>query len=192
MLILRVGDPHAKANNIEEIESLLTFVLEMARLHKVNRIELLGDLFHTHAIIRLEVLDLWDRWLEKLSQEFETVVLVGNHDQTGDKNSKLHALKFFRNLKGNLVVVDDVWFSGAIGYMSYKHDNDAFVQTANHLATLGAKLLVCHQTFKEAKYESGMYAPDSIDASLINIPNIISGHIHRSEERRVGKECRSR
>lgn len=187
MLILRVGDPHVKVTNLEESEKLMQFVLDSARKNKVDRVELLGDLFHTHAIIRLEVLDFWDRWLEKIGKEFELIVLVGNHDQSGDKNSKLHAMRVFRNLKSvTMTVVDESWSSGSIAYLSYQHDAETFIEKANALAqTSGAKVLVCHQTFKEAKFESGMYAPDGIDASLVNFPIIISGHIHSRQ--RFGK-----
>jgi hypothetical protein len=47
--ILRVGDPHVKVTNIEESERLVEFVAEKAIELKVDRIEILGDLFHPIA-----------------------------------------------------------------------------------------------------------------------------------------------
>lgn len=85
--VLRVGDPHAKINNLEEMSKLMDFVLETARLHKVSQIEILGDLFHTHAVLRLEVQEFWAKYIGLLSHHFPTIILVGNHDLSGNYNS---------------------------------------------------------------------------------------------------------
>ncbi len=182
MLVLRVGDPHVQPNNLKESNNLLEFVFNKAIEHKVNRIEILGDLFHTHNQIRLEVLEFWDFWLKKLSEHFETVVLVGNHDQSGSYSSDSHSLSVFSNLKNcNLKIIDKPQLIDIIGYLPYIHNKDKFICEANKLVDQGAKLIVCHQTFDGAQYESGMYAPDGIDISLLKAPLIISGHIHSKQ-----------
>lgn len=183
MFILRVGDPHAKINNLEEMEALLTFVWEKAYEHKVDRIEFLGDLFHTHAILRLEVLDFWTRWLLKLSQEFQVVVLVGNHDLSGDHNSTVSALSIFTRLNNqNLHIITAPKVMGVYGYLPYFHSGEQFVLEANKLVDQGAKVIVCHQTFDGSRFENGFYAPEGIDAKKINSEIIISGHIHATQE----------
>lgn len=186
MKILRVGDPHVRVSNIDESDLLLSMIAGLAIKHSVDRIEILGDLFHTHAILRLEVLEFWTNALEHLSDICEVVVLVGNHDQTGDYNSQSSALDIFSKLKiRNLKIAEYPLVLGPIAYISYIHDPAKFVSTANALAAAGAKALVCHQTFNGSKFESGMYAPDGIDPDLINFDVIISGHIHAQQ--RFGK-----
>jgi len=186
LIILRVGDPHVRVANIDESDALMSRVAELALSHKVDRIELLGDLFHTHAILRLEVLEFWDNWLDHLSDICEVVVLVGNHDQSGDYNSASHALNVFQRIKKkNLRIVDVAMPIGPIGYISYFHDPAKFVDIANSLVASGARVLVCHQTFNGSRFESGMYAPDGIDPDLIKADLIISGHIHAQQ--RFGK-----
>ena len=60
MKILRVGDPHVKPNNLKEFrEALMRFALSEAIARKVDVLEILGDLFDTHSIVRLEVLEFW-------------------------------------------------------------------------------------------------------------------------------------
>ena len=177
--ILRVGDPHVKPSNIEESDALLAFVAEMAIKHGVDRIELLGDLFHTHAIIRLEVLEFWKVWLKTLSDICEVVVLVGNHDQTGDYNSHSNALSIFQDRTNkNLVIVEYPQVCGPFGYVPYIHSADEFIITTDALVAQGAKVIVCHQTFNGSKYDNGMYAPDGIDPLKVASKLIISGHIH--------------
>lgn len=186
MLILRVGDPHVQVKNIDESEKLMQFVSEKALELKVDRIELLGDLTHTHSVLRLEVLDFWKDWLETLSDICEVVVLVGNHDQSGNANDGLNSLSIFNKLKKrNLKIVEFGTLIGQFAYMPYERDSAKFLEVVNGMANdHGANVLVCHQTIKGSKYENGFYAPDGVDSELISekFVNIISGHIHSRQE----------
>jgi predicted MPP superfamily phosphohydrolase len=182
MKILRLGDMHVKVSNLEESERLLKFVLDTALERKVDRLEILGDLFDTHSIIRLEVMEFWDRWLHMLAkQTFDTRVLVGNHDITGNFSSTYSALSTFRDLD---IVVYEPEVTGPFGYLPYIHDNSEFVKEANNLANLGARFLVSHNTYQGSKYDNGMYAPDGVDPDLIDsrIHTLLSGHVHTAQD----------
>lgn len=182
MKVLRLGDPHIKVTNLQEAEALLKFVLEMVLLHKVDRLEILGDLFHTHAIIRVEVLAFWNHWLDILSDAVEVVVLVGNHDMPGSNEATTHSLEIFRRLgKCKLHIVDQPRVIGGIGYVPYIHKNEAFIEEANKLKKLGALYLVSHTTYSGSKFESGMYAPDGVDPEQLHYDLLISGHIHNRQ-----------
>jgi len=183
--ILRIGDPHVKVNNLEESEVLMRYALELATNEKVNRIEILGDLFHTHSVLRLEVLNFWHKWLTIFCGLCETVVLEGNHDQSGDYSNAYSALSVFKLYEHrNLKVVTEPWLLGRIGYIPYTHDNESFLAKANGLAEQGATVLVVHQTLMGSKYESGFYASDGADTTKISdkVIHIISGHIHSKQE----------
>lgn len=184
MIILRVGDPHVKVGNLTESKSLVDFIAKTAIECKADRIEILGDLFHTHAILRLEVMDFWVWALEKLAKICEVVVLVGNHDQSGDYNSDNSALSVFA-LMGwkNLVIIEKPTALGEIGYVPYTHDPAKFIDSALSLSKSGCKVLVCHQTIQGSKYESGMYAPDGIPTGPWSeaFTHVISGHIHSEQ-----------
>jgi len=183
--ILRVGDPHVKVTNIEESRRLVEFVSKKAIELKIDRIEILGDLFHTHAIIRLEVLDFWLWALELLNNICEVIVLIGNHDQSGDYSSNSSALDIFAKIKNdNLKIINVAKLEGIFAYIPYMHNRDIFIENANSLAEKGAKVLICHQTFEGSKYENGFYAPDGVDPEKISQKyiHIISGHIHSRQE----------
>lgn len=179
MKILRIGDPHVKVSNIDESDSLMEFVSSVAIKNKVDRIEILGDLFHTHAILRLEVLDFWNTWIDALSDIAELVILVGNHDQTGDYNSELNALSVFNRIKKkNLHVIQYPKNLGVFGYLPYIHDNRELLAAANALIKGGARVIVGHITFEGSKFENGFYAPGGVNPEEIDCKLIISGHIH--------------
>jgi DNA repair exonuclease SbcCD nuclease subunit len=184
--ILFLGDPHCQANNLEESEKLMHFFNDQILELKPDRIIILGDLFHNMAIIRSEVLDFWNSWLDILSETAELVVLVGNHDQISHQYQAIHALSVFNRIKKHsFKLADTPQVDGIYAYMPYIHDSDKFVGIANNLATQGAKVLISHQTFAGSQYENGFYAPDGINPDLLNYDLIISGHVHARQ--RFGK-----
>lgn len=192
MKILRVGDPHVKPTNIRESEALLNFILDTARFWKVDRLEILGDLFDTHSIVRIEVLEFWNKWLEILSIEnFKTIVLVGNHDQSGDYNSTFSALSVFKMIEHNqdridmgLKIVDEPYVNGVYGYLPYIHSNDKFVEEANKLAEKGATILVSHPNYEGAVYDNGSPIQAGVDPNRLDsrFHKLIGGHIHTELE----------
>lgn len=185
LTVLRVGDPHVKINNLADSDKLMEFVLAQATELNVDRIELLGDLFHTHAIVRVEVMEFWLKWLQAFSDKFHTVVLVGNHDQVGTYGTNQHALAAFKLLPNpKLVIVDTPMQFGKIAYIPYIHHEEDFMNAANSLSDT-ATVLVCHATFEGSKYDNGMYAPDGFDPEKLKYNTVISGHIHTRQ--RFGK-----
>lgn len=185
MRSLRVGDPHARPNNLVEMAKLMDFVLETARAKRVDQIEFLGDLFHTHAVLRLEVQEFWTKYLRLISHVIPTVVLVGNHDLSGNYNSTFSALSIFNLLEGSswLNIVEEPKTDGIFGYLPYIHDHKTFIDSANKLADQGAKVLVCHQTIQGSRYESGFYAADGVPTGdwSKRFVHIVSGHIHSEQ-----------
>jgi Calcineurin-like phosphoesterase len=182
--ILRIGDPHFKPGNIEECESLMHFISDTISELRPDKIEILGDLFHTHAVVRLEVLEFWDGWIDTLlSYEKDLYILIGNHDRMTTDEHSYSALHMFRHIRNkHLKLIMNPRVDGIFGYVSWYNNPDTFVEVANACAKEGAKVLVCHQTFDGSKYENGFFAPDGIDAKRINIPLIISGHIHTAQD----------
>jgi DNA repair exonuclease SbcCD nuclease subunit len=184
MRILRVGDPHVKPNNLKESEALFNFVLSKAQELKIDRIEILGDLADTHSILRLEVLEFWQKWFRKLEKSrIETYVLVGNHDVGGDYSNDFSWLNVFKYLN-YVKIINEPYSSGLYGYLPYIHDNQKFVEEANELANQGATVLVCHPNFEGAVYDNGspILSGVSDDSLSLNFLHLIGGHIHTELE----------
>jgi len=151
----------------------------MANTHNVDKIEFLGDLMHTHAVIRVEVLDFWKKALNRLSF-FEVVILVGNHDQPGSKE-KEQEMNSLNVLKAPAIdIVNRPTIIDGIAYIPYMSDHAAFIKASKDLYDQGAtKLLVAHQNFTVPLYT------DMINPDLVSQEAVITGHIH--EQRQIGK-----
>lgn len=185
MKILVLGDPHCKPSNLKESEDLMQFVLSKCKELKIDRLEILGDLFDTHTIINLFVFQFWEKWFNKLHDEkIETYVLRGNHDMSGDYSNNYTALQSFSHLNEYIKIVVSPVKDGPFGYMPYIHDNAEFVEEANSLADQGATILVSHTTYQGSKYDNGMFAPDGVDSDLLDsrLKLLISGHVHSEQE----------
>jgi len=186
--ILRVGDPHVKPSNLKESESLLQFVRSTALELKVDRLEILGDLWDTHSVVHLAVTEFWDHWFYELSNQqnqFKTFVLVGNHDQTGDYSNHYSALHPFIHLENNnFKIVHEPYLEGKYGYLPYIHGNQKFIEEANKLAEQGATVLVSHPNYKGAVYDNGSAILDGVDPNDLDVRfrHLIGGHIHTELE----------
>lgn len=184
MKILRVGDPHITVKNLEDASKLIDFIILTAKRNSVDRVEFMGDLFHTHAVVRVEVMDFWKKSFKKITESgFPVLTLVGNHDQPGSREKEdLSALDVFEDLT-DITVVNKPKIFDNILYVPYMSDGAKFVETVNRLhKENGVKALVAHQTFTGATYENGFYAKDGIDLELIPFEHIICGHIHKEQK----------
>lgn len=179
---LLVGDPHAQVSDLHEMNLLMDFIESTAQKNDVDSIVFLGDLFHNHNILRLEVIDFWQSRLEKLAKIKPVVALVGNHDTRGNVEHEwtLNSLTTLKNIK-NVTVVSTPQIIDEWAYIPYTQNSDLFISTALDMAKT-AKILVCHQTFDGSVYDNGMYAPDGIDPSALSVfDKVISGHIHKTQ-----------
>jgi DNA repair exonuclease SbcCD nuclease subunit len=184
--ILFLGDPHVQPSNIEESSRLMDFVIESARNASADVLIIAGDLFHTHAVIRMEVLNFWSKYILEFSKVFKDVhILVGNHDQIGDRQreGQISALDSFIGKHENVNIWAKAGVYNGLGFIPYTSDSQLFLSTATELFNNGAKRLFCHQTFDGSKYDNGFYAPDGIDGNLLPpFEEVVSGHIHSTQE----------
>lgn len=183
MKVIRVGDPHAMVSNLKDCEKLVDFIIHMSKQHDVKIVEFMGDLFHTHAVIRMEVLKFWEETFAKLIQaNLEVRTLVGNHDMCGskDKEGLMSALDVF---KQQIQVIDTPTIINNIGYIPYTSNIDKFVENAQKLYTEGAReVLNAHQTFVGAKYDNGFIIEDGVNLSKVPQKTVLSGHIHAMQQ----------
>jgi DNA repair exonuclease SbcCD nuclease subunit len=170
--ILRIGDMHCQINNLEESHRILRYAIQLQKEHDIDAIEFLGDQFHNHAILRLEVLTFWEEWVRKLELAFKQVTfIVGNHDICGDKETELA-------MNSNLIftqharVVSQPIESKGILYCPYTSKNEQFLSWCQNSK---AKTLICHQMFKD---DTQFWTKDYIDAEILPFTKIICGHYH--------------
>ena len=187
--VLFIGDPHITAthHSLEEGRKLIEFATKIAEDQDVDKIVILGDLHHTHSVVRVEVLNFWLGVFIGYSLKRDCILLVGNHDVNNHKESedtRLHSLEPYSILPGVTVVERPTIIEG-VGFMPYIHDPQRFLEAAKAFNTEGVETIVCHNTFIGALYENNFPAPDGIDIDSVPQKQIISGHIHMQQQ--VGK-----
>jgi DNA repair exonuclease SbcCD nuclease subunit len=178
-----VGDPHITVSNLAESDKLLSFIQLSAVDKGADSIIFMGDQFHTHSLIRVEVQQFWKRWLDILSSKFTIYALVGNHDMKmvlGQRKEE-NAMDVFKSIRRVHIIDEPVVIDG-IGMCPYIIDHHNFKEHVKHL---DSKILFAHQTFLGATFDNGFYAPEAVDIQELPFDQIISGHIH--EEQTIGK-----
>lgn len=173
-----IGDMHVTVNSLNDAKKLMSFVVSTAKEKKIENIIFLGDLFHTHGVIRVEVQNFWKESFEHLtSLGINTIALIGNHDMIlgESKYAGLTSLDVFQqnDLDSKLSIIKEPTSINSMGFISYIHDKDEFIQEAHRLYELGAKdILFAHQNFTIDLFG------DKIDRDSIPQKTIISGHVH--------------
>lgn len=173
MKYLLVGDVHATVNELDDCESLVDLICE--HTDKDTTVVFLGDQYHTHAMVRVEVIDFWNRAIKRtLKYSKGVIAIVGNHDMPGDSSKTMNSM--MANLAEGLIVVDKPYMADdQTLFVPYYYNTQKLVEDVNQHRPL---TVICHQTFNGAKYENGFYAKDGVDAELMHCNQVISGHIH--------------
>lgn len=188
--LLIVGDLHAQVSNLEDTEAILEEIEKIASNpeNKVDHVIFMGDLYHTHSVLRQEVIALIKKRVPYVHQTNGTcrrpIILVGNHDMVGPTNATTNAISL--TLEHGVRVIDSpTQILQGILAVPFTSDPEKFVAYCNEDDFKETKLLLCHQTFDGSQYENGFYAPDGVKQERIRQPVVISGHIHK--EQHVGK-----
>jgi DNA repair exonuclease SbcCD nuclease subunit len=187
---LFIGDPHVTLDSLDECRALVKFIAQVAKDNAVDRIVVLGDLYHNHAVVRVEIIEFW-RWAFELlaAVSFERVVaLKGNHDMSGVLGSMAHSLLAHKD-NDSIQIVDEPIYDivdyedpcGWLLYIPYIVDPEEFVDICQK--NNQAQVVICHQSFLGFKYENGAAIEDGIDFNRIPQSVVISGHIHTPQKR---------
>lgn len=173
---LYVGDVHATVDGIEDCRRLIQFVKKVADARRPDRIVFLGDQYHNHGIMHVEVMAFW-KWAFNHLRGHPLVALRGNHDAPGDEASTSHAL--MAHLGEVDFIVDKPMVIDGILHLPYYHSADEFVAVCK---ASGEKAVVCHQSFNGGRYDNGIYMEGGVEPNLIPQELVISGHVHTPQE----------
>jgi DNA repair exonuclease SbcCD nuclease subunit len=174
---LVVGDPHAVVEELDDCQRLIDCVCDSVVRHRPETVLFLGDLFHNHAQMRIEVKAFWVQAFQRIrALGPAVVVLVGNHDlpQSG-ASADQHALVGLDPELASVVSEPEELVAG-VWMLPYMAKADFSAWLAAHQDVGG---IICHQTFQGSRYENGFFAPDGVEtAELPPKAWVISGHIH--------------
>lgn len=185
---LKVGDLHAKKNNIEESEAIIDWCIAEAEKQEANII-LLGDSLNDFGVLRVETLLLFDRIFQKLNSFCERTrklvfILKGNHDE--NSQATMTYLSLWSQRQSSVFIVTNPMQYGNLLFVPFIRDHQVFRKVLDDHLT--ASVLVCHQEFDGCMYENGFYAPHGfkLDQLPSHIKTVVSGHIHKTQK--IGSE----
>ena len=180
MRILISGDPHVKISTIETGKKFLVFLRETIVAVKPDATVVLGDLFDTHAVMRVEVLNAWVRFLEDAHRLGEIYLMVGNHDKAGPSNHE-HALVGLDRFE-RVHIVDRAAYFRDVALLPYYHTEAEF-KAAVETVSPYSQFLCCHNTFDGAQYENGFYDPNGFSLETVaRFKTVICGHVHKAQQ----------
>lgn len=185
-VILTIGDPHFKTNNIPESEEMTLKLVELAKQVKPSLIVDLGDTLHRHETIHVSPLMRAEVMLRQLSEVASTVLIIGNHDRPNNSNFQtdehpFNALKQWSNMK----VVDkatSITVNGQTFLCAPYVPPGRFMEALNTIDPTNTNILqdvtciFAHQEFKGAKM--GAIVSHEGDVWPTDQPLVVSGHIH--------------
>lgn len=176
---LVVGDIHATADELPDCQALIDGIVSLKK--KYSTVVFLGDQFHTHSVLSLQVVDFWRNAVTVLKEAgYRQIYLRGNHDMAANGEGP-NALEVFRELLGNGdCIVTGGYEEDGVLFLAHQVVQKNFEKLVH--SKLNPDLLVCHQTFEGAQYENGFYAPDGIDQNVVPSGKIISGHVHKNAQ----------
>lgn len=172
MRILCIGDGHFKATRIDLVTQFIEWLDNTIERVRPDLIVYTGDYMDNHAIIRCEILSMFDAHIRKHSK-FLKYYILGNHDQAKPNDNKYHALQTMKNVFDDFIVVDEVVETNGITFVPFISDISKFPKYTQ-------PIVFAHQTFIGADY-GYTKADTGIDADTISADIIISGHVHKRQ-----------
>lgn len=175
---LLIGDPHLKINDYEKADKLLSWISGLVEEKRPDKVIFLGDTFHTHAVIRSEIMKLVYNSIRKISQKSQVIMIVGNHDLNSANNPTSHSLEVFKHLS-NIQVVDTPSIVDNDLYVPYLHHSEAFMEACN--LNKNYQRIFAHQLFLGANM-GFITSSEGVKCSDLNEQvKIFSGHIHKKQ-----------
>lgn len=183
MKYLNIGDVHMTKDLVEEGKAFIRWVVGVCKEHDAIPL-FLGDLYHLHGIVHVEVLQFWLWAFNYIWSELENkaVVVPGNHDCN---HACTHTVLMAHAEQMVMPWHTSLSISSAehkIACVKFYRDNDEFIDKVMSLYNDGFRLIICHQEFNGAQYESGFYAPGGVDPKIFPSDLVFfSGHIHKRQ-----------
>lgn len=180
-----IGDPHFHTEDIELSNQMAAATVAEARRIKPSVIVCLGDVVHTHDVVRITPHVHSTEWLGELSDIAPTVLMIGNHDRrnNSDYQTKYHPFSACKRWP-NFTVIDtatSMMIKGKqftfVPYVPPGRFAEALTSDKTFDSKVPLAAIFAHQEFKGAQ----MGAVKSVKGDVWpeTAPLVISGHIHQ-------------
>lgn len=190
--VLCIGDQHFMDKSLPICNILVEKIYSHLSQNKYDFVVLLGDLLHSHEVLKLFPHNLATRFLKKLASMIPTYLLIGNHDILNNsmfqtENHPFIALEDYPNLiiinKAKYIQIKDKNYF-FVPYTPNGRFYEALLTTSSSEQQLLERFktttaIFGHQEFFGA--QTGAIKSTKGDVWPLDRPLVISGHIHTFE-----------
>jgi len=174
---LIIGDSHLKISRLEDARAYTQKLLTVVRELQPDYAILLGDQTDTFAVLRSEILALWNEFVSGAQGSTQLILMVGNHDLSGADGGN-HSMEVFRD---RATVVDKHAIVGGVHFLPFMRETKEFEAICKTIPE--GSLLFVHQSFNGAMFENGFYDPHGADPECVShLKQVVSGHIHKAQK----------
>ena len=179
MAMIVCSDLHINKDLLRLTECLnfLDYIKNYGKEHSINKIAILGDLFHTSNNIRNQMfIPFFNKLFELKNNGFELYIIPGNHDiQNQDNDCLAESFKSFAHFikKSETINIDGTDYD----FLAYT-DNPADIPNKGQVLLTHLEVEGFYFNPK-MKCENNTFTEDSFDQYEL----VVSGHLHRKQER---------
>ena len=169
-----ISDVHYDLATLDRADACFRMAIDKAAELNVPLIDL-GDLTHTKAILRAEVIN---RLLETSKYAADKGVdiwsLVGNHSLLNEKTPGVHALEFLK--APHWLILKSPLKFGKAGFIPYQSDPAKFMEAIESFPK--GTLVFGHQGTKDGVMGDYVQDPSAVDSKAIKDWRVFLGHYH--------------
>lgn len=179
---LAIGDLHIRFENFRDIDLLLEIIIKIIDENEYDFVVLLGDVLDKFINIKSTEQNKAYEFIEKISENVTTYVLVGNHDMINNQqfltnNHSLYGVRYMRNVYLAETVISHIIKEKRFTFTPYVYPSH-FLEALNLCPEwIESVAIFAHQEFYGSVYDSDTSSVKG-DKWLEENPLVISGHIH--------------
>ena len=164
------------------------FFIPLIRSYKNNgetvAVVIAGDFFDNRQNIDINIMNIGSSIMEKLANECEIFVSIGNHDIYKKKDTNITSLRIFKSFK-NVNIIDELSIIEIKNGYKFlivpwvgdpKKETDILTKNSSNV-----NYAILHSDIAGFKYDNGRQIINGVNTSGLSI-KIYSGHIHKRQE----------
>lgn len=188
MKVLWITDIHINEDKPKLMGDVLDFFYDLAISRKVDGIINTGDTHHGKNQLFATELDMYRKFLERITPQMPVWTIVGNHDWAHPHNYSIHSLESVRAIPNHTVVDSSLVIEDKgqrIGLMAYCWTKGRFEELRSKMGHLDR--MFGHYDMNDFYLSGGHEEVGSwfADEMFTDLKQVYSGHYHTHQQKKI-------